>query len=86
MQYGVSGFSLSSSCIGSFSGSPYTEALEANTRRSTPSSAAAAKTLLLPTMLMSIDSPGSAIDLLIDTVAKWIACVQPRMASRTPTP
>jgi hypothetical protein len=86
MQYGVSGRSVSSSCIGSRSGSPYTDAVDAKTRRSTPSSAAAAKTLWLPVMLMSTDSCGSAMLLLIDTVAKWIAWVQPRMASRTEPP
>ena len=45
-----------SSLIGSLSGSPYTDALEANTSRRTPWSAAAANTLWLPTMLIAIDS------------------------------
>ena len=86
MQYGVSGWRGSSSCIGSFFGSPYTDADEAKTRRRTPSSAAAANTLWLPAMFTSIDSCGSATDRLIDTVAKWTTWVQPRIAARTAPP
>ena len=70
MQYGRERVSGSSSCIGSLLGSPYTDALDANTMRFTPWSAAAANTLCVPTMLMSIDSYGSATLLLIETAAE----------------
>src|SRR3954447_24040214 len=86
MQYGVSGLTGPSSFIGRVSGSPYTEALEAKTTRRTPCSAAAANTLLLPTMLMSTLSYGSAWLLLIETAARWITSSQPRMAWATAPP
>src|SRR4029450_10297332 len=80
MQYGVRGSASSFSLIGNFLGSPYTDALDANTNRSTPASHADSATCCVPIKLTSKLSVGAATLLLIANAARCTTRSTPLIA------